>query len=142
MNLCTFEVLIHSKPQLPFAAVHVYVHVCMCMCACAHAKYNSRMSYHYILQVTDIMLQDKLYPHWAKRVRKWWNAKYHRIILFWITIIVTSTVVVLVISTDWINWDTLNRDFLPRNELARGFLASFILVLDLVIVMQVCFLHY
>ena len=84
------------------------------------------------------MLQDKLYPGWAKGVRRWWNAKYHRIILFWVTIIVTSTVVVMVISTDWINWDTLNRDFLPRNELARGFLASFILVLDLVIVMQVC----
>ncbi len=48
-----------------------------------------------------------------------------------------TTVVVMVISTDWISWDRLNHDFLPTNEVSRAYLASFILVLDLVIVMQV-----
>ena len=83
------------------------------------------------------MLQDKLYPNWAKGARKWWNRGYNRIILFWIIVVVTSFVVVVVISTDWILWDKLNRDFLPSNEMARSFLASFILVMDLLIVMQV-----
>ncbi|KTF94277.1 hypothetical protein cypCar_00041445, partial [Cyprinus carpio] len=42
----------------------------------------------------------------------------------------------LVISTDWISWDNLNRGFLPSDEVSRAFLASFILVFDLLIVMQ------
>ncbi|KPP69844.1 transmembrane protein 117-like, partial [Scleropages formosus] len=47
-----------------------------------------------------------------------------------------TSVVVLVISTDWISWDNLNRGFLPSDEVSRAFLASFILVFDLLIVMQ------
>ncbi|XP_013407457.1 transmembrane protein 117 isoform X1 [Lingula anatina] len=86
--------------------------------------------------VTDIMLQEKLYPGWATPVRGWWNRKINRIILFWVCVITLSIVVVMVIATDWINWDTLNRDFLPTNEVSRSFLASFILVMDLLIVMQ------
>lgn len=86
--------------------------------------------------VTDIMLQEKLYPGWARPVRKWWKAGYHRIILFWIVVVVTSFVVIFVIATDYINWDKLNHDFLPTNELSRAFLASFILVMDFLIVMQ------
>ena len=83
------------------------------------------------------MLQEKLYPHWAKGVRTWWNTGWNRVILFWIIVVITSFVVVVVIATDWISWDTLNRDFAPSNELMRAFLASFILVMDLLIVMQV-----
>ena len=37
---------------------------------------------------------------------------------------------------DWINWDTLNQSFVATNEASRSFLASFILVMDLLIVMQ------
>ena len=48
------------------------------------------------------------------------------------TIVVTTA-----ISTDYVNWDKVNRDFVASNELARAFLASFILVMDLMIVMQV-----
>ena len=48
------------------------------------------------------------------------------------TIVVTTA-----ISTDYVNWDRLNRDFVASNELSRAFLASFILVMDLMIVMQV-----
>ena len=43
----------------------------------------------------------------------------------------------MVITTDWINWDEMNHDFMPTNEVSRAFLASFILVMDLLIVMQV-----
>ncbi|OXB53625.1 hypothetical protein ASZ78_005216, partial [Callipepla squamata] len=53
------------------------------------------------------------------------------------TVLFTLTsVVVLVITTDWISWDKLNRGFLPSDEVSRAFLASFILVFDLLIVMQ------
>ena len=85
------------------------------------------------------MLQEKLYPHWAKLPRKWWNGNggWNRIILFWVMVVAASTVVISVISTDVISWDRLNRDFMPTNEVSRSFLASFILVMDLLIVMQV-----
>lgn len=54
------------------------------------------------------------------------------------TVLLTLTsAVVLVITTDWISWDKLNRGFLPSDEVSRAFLASFILVFDLLIVMQV-----
>lgn len=54
------------------------------------------------------------------------------------TVLFTLTsLVVLVITTDWISWDKLNRGFLPSDEVSRAFLASFILVFDLLIVMQV-----
>lgn len=56
----------------------------------------------------------------------------YRTVLFTLT-----SVVVLVITTDWISWDKLNRGFLPSDEVSRAFLASFILVFDLLIVMQV-----
>ena len=52
-------------------------------------------------------------------------------------VVVSSFVVIFVIATDYIQWDKLNRDFLPTNELSRAFLASFILVMDIMIVMQV-----
>ena len=97
------------------------------------------MTFIYLLQVTDVMLQEKLYPHWAKLPRKWWNGNkgWNRIVLFWVMVVTMSTLVISVISTDVISWDRLNRDFMPTNEVSRSFLASFILVMDLLIVMQV-----
>ncbi|KAK6973795.1 transmembrane protein 117 [Biomphalaria glabrata] len=86
--------------------------------------------------VTDIMLQEKLYPGWATLARKWWNTNMNRIIVFWIAVSMCSFIVLFVIATDYINWDRLNHDFLHSNELSRSFLASFILVLDITIVMQ------
>lgn len=85
------------------------------------------------------MLQEKLYPHWAKLPRKWWNGNggWNRIVLFWVMVLTMSNLVISVISTDVISWDRLNRDFMPTNEVSRSFLASFILVMDLLIVMQV-----
>ncbi|KAJ7400299.1 Transmembrane protein 117 [Pitangus sulphuratus] len=59
------------------------------------------------------------------------ETKAGRTVLFTLT-----SVVVLVITTDWISWDKLNRGFLPSDEVSRAFLASFILVFDLLIVMQ------
>uniref|UniRef100_A0A3P9MID6 Transmembrane protein 117 n=1 Tax=Oryzias latipes TaxID=8090 RepID=A0A3P9MID6_ORYLA len=86
--------------------------------------------------VTDMMLQDQNYPDWGKAARKFWKRGNNRIVLFWSVLISLTSVVVLVISTDWISWDNLNRGFLPSDEVSRAFLASFILVFDLLIVMQ------
>uniref|UniRef100_A0A8C4U710 Transmembrane protein 117 n=1 Tax=Falco tinnunculus TaxID=100819 RepID=A0A8C4U710_FALTI len=87
-------------------------------------------------QVTDMMLQDKPYPDWGKSARAFWKKGNIRIILFWTVLFTLTSVVVLVITTDWISWDKLNRGFLPSDEVSRAFLASFILVFDLLIVMQ------
>ncbi|XP_015261750.1 PREDICTED: transmembrane protein 117 [Gekko japonicus] len=86
--------------------------------------------------VTDMMLQDKPYPDWGKSARAFWKRGNIRIVLFWTVLFTLTSVVVLVITTDWINWDKLNRGFLPSDEVSRAFLASFILVFDLLIVMQ------
>ncbi|XP_068789910.1 transmembrane protein 117 isoform X1 [Struthio camelus] len=86
--------------------------------------------------VTDMMLQDKPYPDWGKSARAFWKKGNIRIILFWTVLFTLTSVVVLIITTDWISWDKLNRGFLPSDEVSRAFLASFILVFDLLIVMQ------
>ena len=84
-----------------------------------------------------MMLQEKLYPKWAVPVKRWWNRRYNRIILFWVVTSIASFIVVFVIATDYIQWDKLNRDFLHSNEVSRAFLAAFILVMDIFIVVQV-----
>ncbi|XP_043404849.1 transmembrane protein 117 isoform X2 [Chelonia mydas] len=86
--------------------------------------------------VTDMMLQDKPYPDWGKSARAFWKKGNVRIILFWTVLFTLTSAVVLVITTDWISWDKLNRGFLPSDEVSRAFLASFILVFDLLIIMQ------
>ncbi|XP_072123538.1 transmembrane protein 117 isoform X3 [Mobula birostris] len=86
--------------------------------------------------VTDMMLQDDSYPAWGKTARAFWRKGYNRIVLFWSVLITLTSVVVVVITTDWISWDKLNRGFLPSDEISRAFLASFILVFDLLIIMQ------
>ncbi|XP_048404338.1 transmembrane protein 117 isoform X2 [Stegostoma tigrinum] len=86
--------------------------------------------------VTDMMLQDDLYPGWGKTARAFWKKGFNRVVLFWSVLITLTSIVVVVITTDWISWDKLNRGFLPSDEVSRAFLASFILVFDLLIVMQ------
>ncbi|CAB4015441.1 transmembrane 117-like, partial [Paramuricea clavata] len=86
--------------------------------------------------VTDIMLQEKLYPSWAVYLRSIWRRKWHRIIAFWAVWILATIIVATGITTDFVKWDDLNRDFVSTNELSRAFLASIILVMDLLIVMQ------
>lgn len=90
------------------------------------------------LHVVLETFQDKLYPHWNVWLRKIWKTGWTRIYLFWIVLIVATAIVATGIITDFVRWDTLNRDFVSTNELSRAFLASFILVMDLLIVMQVC----
>lgn len=75
---------------------------------------------------------DSSYPLLTSRVLPFLRLSPCRTVLVSLT-----SVVVLVISTDWISWDHLNRGFLPSDEVSRAFLASFILVFDLLIVMQV-----
>ncbi|UYV74688.1 TMEM117 [Cordylochernes scorpioides] len=90
-----------------------------------------------VLQVTDMMLQDNMYPQWAYPVREFWRTHGStRIFIFWTGSITMTAVVVGVIVSDAINWDYLNQDFVATTELSRAFLASFILVMDLLIVMQ------
>ncbi|XP_049578824.1 transmembrane protein 117 isoform X1 [Syngnathus scovelli] len=86
--------------------------------------------------VTDMMLQDNNYPHWGKGARRFWKQGNNRIVLFWTVLNLLTTLVVSAIATDWLCWDCLNRGFLPSDEVSRAFLASFILVFDLLIVMQ------
>nr|XP_046161042.1 transmembrane protein 117-like isoform X2 [Oncorhynchus gorbuscha] len=74
--------------------------------------------------VTDMMLQDQHYPDWGKAARRFWKQGNHRIVLFWTVLISLTSVVLLVISTDWISWDNLNRGFLPSDEVSRAFLLS------------------
>ena len=50
---------------------------------------------------------------------------------------VATAIVATGIVTDFVKWDSMNRDFVSTNELSRAFLASFILIMDLLIVMQV-----
>ena len=71
-------------------------------------------------------------------VRRQYYQTHHapRIVVFWLVSVVSTTVVITVIATDWITWDRLNRDFFATSELSRAFLASFVLVMDLMIVMQ------
>ena len=95
-----------------------------------------------MFQVTDVMLQERFYPEWARGIRRWWNRGKNRIILFWCMALLATFLVVLVISTDWIRWDDINASFLATNELSRAFLASFILVMDLLIVMQVNIMYF
>ncbi|XP_069704325.1 uncharacterized protein [Periplaneta americana] len=64
------------------------------------------------LMVTDMMLQDNLYPHWASYFRQIWRrSNIPRILIFWVGSVVATSVVVTLIVSDWISWDKLNRDF-------------------------------
>lgn len=87
--------------------------------------------------VTDMMLQEtKRYKKWKPDARKWWNTGLRRVILFWIFSVILTIMVIIVVTTNLINWDKYNRDVVYTNELGRSFLASFILVMDFTIVMQ------
>ncbi|XP_014664882.1 PREDICTED: transmembrane protein 117-like [Priapulus caudatus] len=86
--------------------------------------------------VTDMMLQDKLYPSWGRSARAFWQHNHNRIILFWMVWILMTAVVLMVIITNWVDWDYLNHGFAPTCELTRAFLASSILVMDLLILIQ------
>ncbi|XP_020620095.1 transmembrane protein 117-like [Orbicella faveolata] len=86
--------------------------------------------------VTDMMLQGAQYAHWAPALRRFWKQGLNRVYAFWFVFVSMTIVVSTAISTDYVNWDKVNRDFVASNELARAFLASFILVMDLMIVMQ------
>lgn len=90
-----------------------------------------------------MMLQDNLYPFWAKPYREFWRSHGKvRITIFWTGSVVMTALVVTLIVSDLISWDNLNRDFVATTELSRAFLASFILVMDLLIVMQVRFFFF
>ncbi|CAG2113701.1 unnamed protein product, partial [Medioppia subpectinata] len=87
--------------------------------------------------ITDMMLQDNLYPGWARRLRSFWHRHTTtRILVFWTGALVIAALVITLIVTDKINWDNLNKDLIASTELSRAFLASSILVMDLLIVMQ------
>ena len=84
-----------------------------------------------------LCLQGVQYARWAPALRRFWKQGLNRVYAFWFVFVAMTIVVSTAISTDYVNWDRLNRDFVASNELSRAFLASFILVMDLMIVMQV-----
>lgn len=82
-------------------------------------------------------LQGLKYAQWAKGLRVLWTKRHSRLYAFWFTAVSMITVVVTGITTDFVKWDKLNHEFMASDELSRAFLTSFILVVDLLIVMQV-----
>ena len=87
--------------------------------------------------VVDIMLQDATqYPSWARAARRFWTKGSNRIVIFWVCTIGLSAIVITGISTDWLNWDELGNGWAPSTELTRALLASFITLMDLMILMQ------
>ena len=62
----------------------------------------------------------------------------NRVKAFWFISISMTAIAVTGMTTKFVDWDKINQDFVSTNELSRAFLASFILVFDLLIVMQVC----
>lgn len=85
-----------------------------------------------------MMLQDNLYPRWAPWLRRFWH--HHtiaRIMIFWSGALVIAGIVITIILADWICWDNLSKDLVSTTELSRALLASAILFMDLLIVMQV-----
>lgn len=111
--------------------------ICYCLNCSPPARFTLNDSILMEIFSYFCLFKDKLYPHWNKRLREIWRTGYTRIYLFWIVLVVATAVVAAGIISDFVRWDTLNRDFVSTNELSRAFLASFILVMDLLIVMQV-----
>ena len=70
-------------------------------------------------------------------VRVWWNQGYNRVVMFWLVSFTMTSIVIVVIATEAVDWDKTNNGFVSTNELSRSFLASAILIFDLLIVMQV-----
>ena len=70
-----------------------------------------------------------------------WKGGYLRIIAFWAIGLGMTACVVAVIALDIIDWDRISSMFPSTNELARSFLASFIVSLDLLQIMQVSYVH-
>ena len=91
---------------------------------------HSDVTFHFLIQGVQ-------YAHWAPGLRRFWKKGLNRVYAFWFVFVTMTIVVSTAVSTDYLNWDRLNRDFVATNELSRAFLASFILVMDLLIVMQV-----
>lgn len=64
------------------------------------------------LMVTDMMLQDNLYPNWAPEFRRLYRiSNVPRILIFWCGYIVVAIVVIFLIVSDYISWDELNKGF-------------------------------
>ncbi len=89
--------------------------------------------------ITDMMLQDNLYPEWAPGLRKFWHLHTTiRIVVFWSGALVIAALVITIILTDLICWDYINLGLISTTELSRAYVACAILFMDLLIVMQVC----
>lgn len=87
--------------------------------------------------ITDMMLQDNLYPNWAKGLRSFWHQHANiRILVFWVGSLLIAASVINIIMIDAICWDCLTVGLFSTTEFTRAFLASSILVMDLLIVMQ------
>lgn len=90
-------------------------------------------------RVLDLVLshQQRRYRCWVKDLRYFWRNGKLRIIAFWFITTTTAVVSVIAVSLDFLKWDSMNKNLPSSNEVSRSFLASFIIVCDLVIIMQV-----
>ena len=78
------------------------------------------------LMVTDMMLQDNLYPHWATKFRRLYKlSNIPRILIFWCGSIIVAALVITLIVSDLISWDKLNKGFV---ETTGRFLLLFTLI--------------
>jgi len=93
---------------------------------------------HFILtiMVTDTILQDHHYPDWAAKFRKVWQRKYVRICAIWGIVIGVTAAAVTAIAVDFIEWDKMAENLAPADELGRIYLATFIIIFDLLIITQ------
>ncbi|EDO31897.1 predicted protein, partial [Nematostella vectensis] len=83
-----------------------------------------------------VSVQEDQYEWWSRGLRRWWRRGLNRVYTFWGVAFTMTVIVCTAITTDYLDWDRISDDFMPTNELSRAFLASFILVMDLMIVMQ------
>jgi len=91
--------------------------------------------------VFDMMAQDtRNYPNTMQTLRKGWTNAYAgklRLHVTWSTLIILTVIVVTIITTNPSNWwDTAMETIDGTNEVGRCAFASFITILDLLVILQ------
>lgn len=71
------------------------------------------------------------------QIRRWWKDSHLRIATFWLMWLTCWAVFVTGITTNFMKWEEMNKNFATTDELSRTYLASSIIVLDLIVIMQV-----
>jgi len=104
---------------------------------CIVRSLRSRLDVCKPIQVLDMMLQDDYTPYamWCLRVRAVYMGK-PRLYLFWITSAVVTILLIALISSNELDWDSYGQKWSTTTEMFRALLAAFIVCLDLFILAQ------